>query len=82
MTVVPFPRARHRPFVLKHARNITTLNQAAGEKYLAQQLELQEAAMRRRGIPEERVKTERQRLESAIRVTLSHLIMRQPEGAA
>jgi hypothetical protein len=68
--------------VLKHARHIACLGQQAGNRYLAQQLDMQAATMRRRGIAETTIEEERKRLESAIRAALWNLIMLQPGGAA
>jgi hypothetical protein len=80
--IIPFPRSRNFSFVLKHARYIASINQHAGERYLIQQLDVQAATMRRRGVEETWIQQERQQLEAAIRVALWHLIMRQPGGAA
>ncbi|WP_112663487.1 DUF6074 family protein [Microvirga flavescens] len=81
-TVLPFPRARHQPFVLKHARNVAAMSHEAGERYLQQQLAVQVETMARRGIAPERIDEERLRLERAIRSTLWHFIIRQPGDRA
>jgi hypothetical protein len=82
MTVVPFPRARNRTFVIKQARYIASLNHGLGERYLQQQLDLQCATMERRRIAPDSIQEERLRLEAAIRAALYHLTMRRPGGAA
>jgi hypothetical protein len=68
--------------VRRHAFYIASLNRQAGDRYLAQQLEIQAATMRRRGVDEERIEEERRNLETAIRVALWNLVQRQPGGAA
>lgn len=80
--VRPFPRARHRPFVLKHAANVAFMGQAAGEKYLAQQLDVQRKTMQKRGIDTAVIDGEVKRLENAIRSELWRIIMQTPETRA
>jgi hypothetical protein len=82
MTVVPFPHARNRAFVIKQARYIASLNHGSGERYLQQQLDLQCATMERRRIAPDRIREERRRLEAAIRAALCRLEIRRPGGAA
>jgi hypothetical protein len=79
--VRPFPRVRHRPFVLKHAGNVSAMGQAAGERYLRQQLDVQRQTMARRGIAWDLIEAEVRALESAIRAECWRLIL-TPGGAA
>lgn len=74
--VVPFPLSRRRAYVHRQARCIGQLPPAAREKQLAHQLELQAAALTRRGIDAEVVAAQRRALESAIRAELSSYLER------
>lgn len=80
--VVPFPRVRNREFIRRHARRMTEMNQAAGEKHLQRQLELQMDTMRKRGIPEPIIVAEARAVECAIRAELWRVVMQTPGGAA
>jgi hypothetical protein len=79
--IKPFPRWRHRPFVLKHAGNVADMGQAAGERYLGQQLDVQRKTMEKRGIAPELIDAEVGALERAIRAELWRMIL-MPGGAA
>lgn len=79
--IQPFPRARHRPFVLKHAGNVSCMGQAAGDRYLAQQLDVQRKTMAKRGVEPDLIEAEIRALECAIRAELWRLIL-TPGGAA
>jgi hypothetical protein len=80
--VLPFPRARHRTFVRRHAAHVAAMGRNAGERYLANQLKVQRETMTRRGIAPELIERECRSLEAAIRVALWWIVMREPEGAA
>ncbi|TDR89123.1 DUF6074 family protein [Enterovirga rhinocerotis] len=82
MSVHPFPRCRHRPFVEKHAANVAYMGRAAGEKYLAQQIDVQRKTMLKRGIEPTLIEVEVKALESAIRSELWRIIMQTPETRA
>jgi hypothetical protein len=49
-TVVPFPLARRRAFIDRHARLIATMRPGVGERYLDRQLQVQFENLQRRGI--------------------------------
>lgn len=73
--VVPFPRARDRTFVRRHASYIATLKPDRAERYLAKQMQIQADTLARRGIPAE-VATEHVRaLELAIRADLWRVVL-------
>jgi hypothetical protein len=80
--IVPFPRARHRTFIWRHAAHVASMTQDAGGLYLANQLKVQRETMTRRGIAPELIDRECKVLEAAIRVALWRIVMREPEGAA
>lgn len=79
--IIPFPRVRERPFVLKHARRMAELSQSTAENYLQQQLSIQVATMRKRGVDAESIEQHRRALELAIRAALWR-VMLTPGGAA
>lgn len=80
-TIVPYPRTRHRPFVLKHARNVAGKRADVGERYLADQLQIQRETMLKRGIAPEIVEQEVKSLELAIRAAIWRCVL-TPGGAA
>ena len=47
--VVPFPLARRRAFIERHARLIATMRPETGERYLDRQLQIQFENLQRRG---------------------------------
>jgi len=75
VTVIPFPRTRNRPFVLKHAARMAKLPQKTAEKHLAHQLQVQAQTMTKRGIAPEIIEDEIRALESAIRAELWYVVM-------
>jgi hypothetical protein len=75
MTIIPFPRTRNRPFVLKHAARMAKLPAKTAEKHLAYQLELQARTMARRGIPPGVIQSEIWSLERAIRAELGNVVV-------
>ena len=79
--VLSFPRVRHRPFVAKHAANVAEMSEAAGERYLGQQLDVQRQTMLRRGIAPDLVEREVKALELGIRAALWRMVL-TPGGAA
>jgi hypothetical protein len=48
--IVPFPLARRRAFIDRHARFIAAMSPDAGERYLDRQLRIQFENLQRRGI--------------------------------
>jgi Family of unknown function (DUF6074) len=79
--VIPFPLTRRRTFIERQAGRVAELNHDAGERHIAHQLNVQAVAMRRKGIDEGRIAREIRCMESAIRVSLSRLLLAQG-GAA
>jgi hypothetical protein len=75
MCIIPFPRTRNRPFVLKHAARMAKLPAKTAEKHLAYQLEVQAQTMARRGIPPEVIRNEIGLLERAIRAELGNVVV-------
>jgi hypothetical protein len=73
--VIPFPRSRDHAFVARQANRMAELSQAAAEKHLAWQLELQASTMARRGIPADLIAPQVRALETAIRNELCRILM-------
>ena len=69
-TVIPFPLARRRAFVDRHARLISTMRPEAGERHLARQLSIQAENLRRKGIPSGTIEREVAALGVAIRAAM------------
>jgi hypothetical protein len=69
-TIVPFPIACRRSFILKQADHATCLNPDAAERYLQYQLQVQRDAMRRRGVAEDLIARELKCMEAAVRQEL------------
>jgi hypothetical protein len=68
--VVPFPLARRRAFIERHARLIAAMRPDAGERYLDRQLRIQFENLKRRGIDREIIDREVVSLDAAIRAAL------------
>jgi hypothetical protein len=64
--VLPFPRIRHRRFVVRHAQRMAHLPLPTVEKHLAHQLEFQRSTMIKRGIGADLITKEVAQLERAI----------------
>ncbi|WP_454917293.1 DUF6074 family protein [Xanthobacter sediminis] len=79
--VVPFPRARDRTFVRRHAAHIATLKPDRGERYLAKQLQIQADTLARRGVAPAIIGEHIKALESAIRAELWRVVL-VPDGVA
>jgi hypothetical protein len=69
--VIPFPLARRRRFIDRHARYAGSLPSEAAERHLKRQLLVQAGAMRRKGVREDVIIRELSHLELAIRSMLS-----------
>ena len=69
-TVIPFPLARRRAFIDRHARHITTMRPEIGERYLDRQLQIQFENLQRRGIDREIINREIVAMDAAIRTAL------------
>jgi hypothetical protein len=80
-SLIPFPAARQRAFIVKHALRMAKLSPAQSEAYLRHVLQLQGQTMRRRGSSEAVVARELRRLEAAFRAELWRQIL-TPVGAS
>jgi Family of unknown function (DUF6074) len=69
-TVIPFPLARRRAFVDRHARLISTMRPEAGDRHLDRQLSIQAENLRRKGISSEAIEREVAALGVAIRAAM------------
>lgn len=68
--VIPFPLARRRAFVDRHARLISTMRPETGDRHLDRQLSIQAENLRRKGIPSEAIEREVAALGVAIRAAM------------
>ena len=68
--IVPFPLARRRAFIDRHARFIAAMSPDAGERYLDRQLRIQFENLQRRGIAPRIIDREVIALDAAIRAAL------------
>ena len=73
--VVPFPLARRRAFVERHARLIAAMRPDAGERYLDRQLRIQFENLQRRGIDRRIIEREVIALDAAIRAALCRAVL-------
>jgi hypothetical protein len=76
--VVPFPLARRRDMISRQARRYTELNPDAAERHIEYQVQVQAAAMRRKGVAEDMIERECRSFENAIR----ELLTRSASGGA
>jgi Family of unknown function (DUF6074) len=74
-SLIPFPAARQRAFIVKHALRIAKLSPAQSEAYLRRVLQLQGQTMRRRGSSEAVIARELRRLEAVFRAELWRQIL-------
>lgn len=80
--VIPFPRARHHPFILKQAQRMASApNAAAAERHLANQMGILAANFAKQGIPADRITIELRAVELRIRAELWRAVI-TPGGAA
>lgn len=79
--VIPFPLARRVAYVRRQVHRVVELSGDAGERYIAQQVQLQRDAMVRKGVAFELIEVEMRCLESAIRSELWRHVF-APGGAA
>jgi hypothetical protein len=77
-TILPFPIARRRSFILKQISHAALINPDAGIRYLQRQLDIQAKAMRRKGIAENLVQNELQCMRSALQAEFDGRVV-QPE---
>lgn len=68
--ILPFPLTRRWAFIERQAGRVAELTQDAGERHIAHQLDVQAAAMRRKGIDEALIAREIKNMEQAIRASL------------
>jgi hypothetical protein len=80
-SLIPFPAARQRAFIVKHAFRIAQLSPAQSEAYFRRVLQLQGQTLRRRGSSEAVIARELRRLEGAFRAELWRQIL-TPGGAS
>lgn len=80
-TLFAFPLTRRTHFIAKQARRVVALSPAAGEKHLLAQVQIQRAALARKGIAAAIIDREAAQLESAIRAAIWSAVLR-PGGAA
>jgi Family of unknown function (DUF6074) len=71
-TILPFPLARRRSMIDRQVRYAAELHSEAAERHIQQQLQIQAAAMRRKGVREALVRRELGCMELAIRSLLPH----------
>jgi hypothetical protein len=74
--VVPFPLARRRAFIERHARLIATMRPDAGERHLDRQLQIQFENLQRRGFDVQIIEREVIALDAAIRAALWRAVLR------
>jgi hypothetical protein len=74
-SLIRFPAARQRAFIVKHALRIAQLSPAQSKAYLRRVLQLQEQTMGRRKISEGMIARELRRLEAAFRAELWRQIL-------
>ena len=68
--VIPFPLARRRSFVERHARLIGGMNARTGERHLGRQLRIQFESLERKDIDRVAIEREVASLNTAIRAAL------------
>lgn len=73
--VVPFPLARRRAFIERHARLIATMRPELGERYLDRQLQIQFENLQRRGFDARIIEREVIALDAAIRAALCRAVL-------
>ncbi|MGY2935988.1 hypothetical protein ACVWZ6_005590 [Bradyrhizobium sp. GM6.1] len=78
--VVPFPLARRQRFIARQAERAAELRPDAGERHIQQQVRLQAAAMRRKGVAEDLIAAEARMMEAAIRTALWKSVLGTPGG--
>jgi hypothetical protein len=83
-TVIPFPQARRRRFIVKTVTRLLGAPAKTAEKLLAATLQQQARVMARKGVPPDLIERERRRLEGAIRGELWRSVLdgRSPGDAA
>jgi hypothetical protein len=69
-TVFPFPLARRSRMIARQSRYAAELNPESAERFIRQQLKIQDDNMRRRGVPQDLILHELRCMESAIRKEL------------
>jgi hypothetical protein len=70
--IVPFPLARRRAFVERHARLMAAMRPDAGERHLERQLAFQFETLRRKNIDVRAIDREVASLRSAIHAAIAH----------
>ena len=79
--LIPFPLARRRKSVIRHAAHMAALSATAADGYLERQMAVQRETLTRKGVVTEVVDREVDAMERAIRSELS-LFSSRSGGAA
>jgi len=79
--IIPFPLARRRAFIQRHAARIAEASATTARKLLAHSVQVQVDTMRRRGIGVDAIAREAKALEAALRYEQWRLV-RQRGGVA
>jgi hypothetical protein len=79
--VLPFPLARRLDFIARQASRALELKPSSGERHIEVQLQMQAAALRRRGIAEPLITAEIRSMAAAIRSAMWSLTF-DPTGEA
>jgi hypothetical protein len=74
--LVPFPLARRRVFIERHARLIATMRPESGERYLDRQLQIQFENLQRRGFDARIIEREVIALDAAISAAICSAVLR------
>jgi hypothetical protein len=77
-SVIVFPLARRRDFVLKHAAHMHELSAEQAYLHLSKQLKVQANTLRRKGIAESVIDVEINNLRIAVRAELWHIMFDVP----
>jgi hypothetical protein len=70
--IVPFPLARRRAFIDRHARLIAAMRPDAGQRHLERQLAFQFETLRRKNIDGGAIDREVSSLRAAIHAAIAH----------
>lgn len=79
-TVLPFPLARRRAYILKQAAWFAERPQQSAEANLQRQIQVQREAMQRRGLAPDVIEHQCRAMEYAVRVEAFRFL--SPNGAA
>ncbi|MGU3337185.1 DUF6074 family protein [Methylobacterium mesophilicum] len=75
-SIIPFPRARDRRFIRRHAGHMATASTTAkAEAHLQRQLSIQRETLERRGVAKDALSAELAAIEGNIRAACWTLVM-------